>query len=98
MNKEEIHLPPKAKRMQLDDFVSSHPKGVLLALGSLGLILVGLFSFGVNYSVGCFAMSSGTSLFLTLVGFYGFSLSQEKAYMLFWGTLLAMFFGLMRPF
>ena len=96
MNKEEIHLPPKAKRMQLGDFVSSRPKGVLLTLVSFGLILVGLFSFGVNYSVGCFAISSGTSLFLTLVGFYGFSVSQEKAYMLFLGTLLAMFFGLMR--
>jgi len=98
MNKEEIHLPPKAKRIQLEEFVSSHPKGAVLALVSFTLILIGLFSFTVNYSIGCFATSSGTSLVLTLVGFYGFSLSQEKAYILFWTTFFAMFFWFMTPF
>lgn len=98
MNKEEIHLPPKARRIQLEDFVYSHPKGAVLVLVSFTLILIGLLSFTVNYSIGCFATSLGTSLVLTLVGFYGFSLSQEKAYILFWTAFFAMLFGFTKLF
>ena len=97
MNEEEVHLLPKDKRMQFGDLVSNHPRGVLLTLVSFGLIFVGLVSFGFEYSVGCCAVSLGTSLFITLVGFYGFEVTRGKCYLSFWATFFVVFFFLMRP-
>jgi hypothetical protein len=40
-------------------------------------------------------LSVGASLLLTSIGFYGFTVSKENSYMLFWGSLFVVLFGLL---
>lgn len=96
MNKEEIQLAAKGRRTRLENVFFSHRKGVVLILVSSILILISPFLLTHNYSIGCFTVSSGASLALTLIGFHSFSLSKEKSYILFWATFIPIFFGLVR--
>jgi len=97
MNGEKIDLPPETKQffhIQFENAISAHKRGATLCLVSLVLVFSApiLFSFSPNF--GYFAISSGVSLILAMVGFYGFTVSKENAYILFCTLLIGIFVGL----
>jgi hypothetical protein len=97
MNGEKIDLPPEAKqfyRIQLEDMISAHKRGSVLCLVSLLLIFSAPILFSFNQNFGYFTISSGASLVLAIIGFYGFTVSKENSYILFCTLLIAMFVGL----
>lgn len=97
MNNEEIHFPEKVKGIQLGELVASQKNGVTLILSSIILTVIGAFSFTFDYSIGCFLISGGLALAVAVVGFYLFSLSKEKSYILFWGSFIPIFLRLITP-
>jgi hypothetical protein len=97
MNGEKIELPPETKqfyRIQLENVISAHKRGSILCLVSLFLIFSAPILFSFNQDFGYFAISSGASLILAMIGFYGFTVSRENAYILFCTLLIAMFVAL----
>jgi len=97
MKGEKTELPAKIKglgRIQLEEAISSHKRGFILCLISSVLVVGAPFLFTLNYGSGCFAISSGISLASTIIGFYGFTVSKENAYILFWTVFIPMFIGL----
>jgi hypothetical protein len=85
---------PSLIGFQVTDTSTHKLKTRLSGFSILLIVLYPILSL-FNAIASALVLSVGASLLLTAIGFYGFSVSKENSYILFWAALFAVLFGLL---